>query len=99
MEKKDNSFFYIIKHVYYDYSNKMQYYVTQCDYTLLLLKRWLEGHELIKMFRVLKNANKDISLRTHTCTSYLYIDVANHTTWLLLLWIYHKAGKAFLPSQ
>jgi hypothetical protein len=33
-------------------------------------QKWHGGHELIKMFRVTKQANTNISLRTYTCTSY-----------------------------
>jgi hypothetical protein len=33
-----------------------------------LFQRWPGGHELIKIFRVMKQANTNISLRTYTCT-------------------------------
>jgi hypothetical protein len=48
---------------------KIQYKVTQCDYRFIL-KKWPGGHELIKRFRVMKQANTNTSLRTYTCTSY-----------------------------
>ena len=35
-----------------------------------LLKTWPGSHELIKMLRVMKHANINISLRTYTCTSF-----------------------------